>query len=173
MSDQGTTSGSKVKLCEHSISHTKPFSPQTTYSDHVSITQAMLSLRWKFPSPRRLLTSLNLLCLLWLLLLLYLEHFIYLRAIENCSWQLDAPKECRLAIVADPQIVDENTYPRRGLAMWLTKVFTDRYMRRNWRMLMKQEPGTVIFLGDLMDGGREWEDDKYSPPLSFNKGNSW
>ena len=28
---------------------------------------------------------------------------------------------------------------------------------------MLQEPGTVIFLGDLMDGGREWEDDKYVP----------
>jgi len=36
-------------------------------------------------------------------------------------------------------------------------------MRRNWEYLMRQEPGTVIFLGDLMDGGREWEDDKYVP----------
>lgn len=45
--------------------------------------------------------------------------------------------------------------------MWLTKVFTDRYMRRNWKYLMaSQNPGTVVFLGDLMDGGREWEDKK-------------
>ena len=123
----------------------------------------MLSLQWKIPSPRRLFTSTNLLRLLWLVLLFYVEHFVYLRAIRNCSWQPDAPKECRLAIVADPQIVDENTYPRRGLGMWLTKVFTDRYMRRNWKMLMAQEPGTAIFLGDLMDGGREWEDNKYLP----------
>lgn len=26
---------------------------------------------------------------------------------------------------------------------------------------MAQNPGTVIFLGDLMDGGREWDDKKF------------
>lgn len=58
--------------------------------------------------------------------------------------------------------MDENTYPRRGVAMWLTKVFTDRYMRRNWGgVLERMKPGVVVFLGDLMDGGREWEDDVY------------
>jgi|SRR5271170_4882484 len=123
----------------------------------------MFPLRWSFPSPRRLLTSLNLIRLLWLLLFFTIEHFLPRHAIRNCSWPLDRPRECQVAIIADPQIVDENTYPRRGIAMWLTKVFTDRYMRRNWRYLMLQEPGTVIFLGDLMDGGREWEDDKYVP----------
>jgi ethanolamine phosphate phosphodiesterase len=46
--------------------------------------------------------------------------------------------------------------------MWLTKVFTDRYMRRNYRYLRTvNRPGMVIFLGDLMDGGREWEDEKW------------
>lgn len=65
-----------------------------------------------------------------------------------------------MVIIGDPQIVDENTYSRRGIGMWLTKIFTDRYMRRNWKHLMRQNPGTVIFLGDLMDGGREWEDNK-------------
>jgi hypothetical protein len=49
------------------------------------------------------------------------------------------------------------------VAMWLTKVFTDRYMRRNYRMLTARDPGTVVFVGDLMDGGREWEDDMYPP----------
>jgi ethanolamine phosphate phosphodiesterase len=121
----------------------------------------MLPLQWKLPSPRRLLSPINLLRLLWLLLLFYLEHWTYLRTIRACSWQPSTPQECRLAIIADPQIVDENTYPRRGLGMWLTKIFTDRYMRRNWKMVMAQGPGTAIFLGDLMDGGREWEDDKY------------
>src|SRR5271156_2613010 len=121
----------------------------------------MFSVRWPFPSPRRLLTSFNLLRLLWFLLFFTIEHFLPRHAIRNCSWPLDRPRECQVAIIADPQIVDENTYPRRGIAMWLTKVFTDRYMRRNWAYLMRQKPGTVIFLGDLMDGGREWEDDKY------------
>lgn len=47
--------------------------------------------------------------------------------------------------------------------MWLTKIFTDRYMRRNWRYLMDMMPGTAVFVGDLMDGGREWDDDVYLP----------
>jgi ethanolamine phosphate phosphodiesterase len=58
--------------------------------------------------------------------------------------------------------VDDNTYPRRGLAMWITQSVTDRYMRRNYQLLLKhQHPATIIFLGDLMDGGREWEDNKW------------
>jgi ethanolamine phosphate phosphodiesterase len=119
----------------------------------------MRSFLGRLPSLRRVLTPFNLLRLLWLLLFFYFEVYIYHRAITTCSWPLDVSKECRLALIADPQIIDENTYPRRGIAMWLTKVFTDRYMRWNWRQLSAQEPGTVIFLGDLMDGGREWEDD--------------
>jgi len=135
-----------------------------TFTHNGSLTRkAMFPLRWPFPSPRRVLTSLNLLRLLWLLLFFTIEHFLPRHAISNCSWPLDRPRECQIAIIADPQIVDENTYPRRGVAMWLTKIFTDRYMRRNWEYLMRQQiPGTVIFLGDLMDGGREWEDDKYA-----------
>lgn len=119
----------------------------------------MRSFLGRLPSLRRVLTPLNLLRLLWVLVFFYFEQYIYHRAITTCSWPSDVPQECRLALLADPQIIDENTYPRRGIAMWLTKLFTDRYMRRNWRKLTGQEPGTVIFLGDLMDGGREWEDD--------------
>jgi hypothetical protein len=121
----------------------------------------MIPLRWTFPSPRRLLTSLNLLRVIWIFVFYCLEHHNPQHAIKTCSWPLDGPRECRLAVIADPQIVDENTYSRRGIAMWLTKTFTDRYMRRNYRYLMNQNPGTVVFLGDLMDGGREWDDEKY------------
>jgi ethanolamine phosphate phosphodiesterase len=121
----------------------------------------MRSIQWKLPSPRRLLTSLNLLRLTWILLFFYTEQHVYKRAIETCSWPFETSRECRIAVIADPQIIDENTYPRRGLSMWLTKIFTDRYMRRNYKLLMAQDPGTAMFLGDLMDGGREWEDEKY------------
>jgi hypothetical protein len=122
--------------------------------------QLMIRPRWMFPSPRRLLTSLNLLRIIWIFLFFTLEHKIYHDAIKSCPWPFAGPQECRMAIIGDPQIVDENTYSRRGIGMWLTKIFTDRYMRRNWKHLMRQNPGTVIFVGDLMDGGREWEDNK-------------
>ena len=122
--------------------------------------QLMFPLRWKLPSPRRLMTSLTLLRIIWIFLFFTLEHKVYQHAIKSCSWAFDSPRECRLVIIADPQIVDENTYSRRGIALWLTEIFTDRYMRRNWKYLMAQDPATVVFLGDLMDGGREWDDKK-------------
>jgi len=122
----------------------------------------MPSIRVSCPSPRRLFTILNLLRLLWILLFFYFEHYIYDNAIRTCTWPLSVPPSNRLAVIADPQIVDENTYPRRGIAMWLTQFFTDRYMRRNYRLILKhQDPSTILFLGDLMDGGREWEDEKW------------
>ena len=126
-------------------------------------------IQFKLPSPRRIFTSINALRLLWILVLFCIEHYFPRRATSLCSWPLDGPRECRLAVIADPQIVDENTYPRRGIAMWLTKVFTDRYMRRNWRYVMDQDPGLAIFVGDLMDGGREWEDNLYVSDINEPK----
>src|SRR5271154_6660536 len=119
----------------------------------------MFPLRLIFPSPRRLLTSINILRFVWILLFFILEHQSYKHAVNSCSWAPSTETQCRLVLIADPQIVDENTYSRRGITMWLTKVFTDRYMRRNWKFILAQKPGTIIFLGDLMDGGREWDDE--------------
>ena len=108
------------------------------------------------------LSTLSLLRIAWILAFVVLEHGIYLAAIARCTWPLpDVRRDCQIALIADPQLVDENTYARRGVGMWLTKAFTDRYMRRNYLYLrMQKRPGMVIFLGDLMDGGREWADEK-------------
>ena len=114
------------------------------------------------------LSLLALLRLAWLVAFLLLEHGIFLLATNACTWPLAVRRECQVALIADPQLVDENTYERRGIGMWLTKAMTDRYMRRNYRYLQWHGPGMVIFLGDLMDGGREWEDEKYpNPQCSF------
>lgn len=117
-----------------------------------------MRLRWRL----RLhdLSLLSHLRLLWLVSFVLLEHGVFLLATNACSWPLNVRRECQIALIADPQLVDENTYARRGVGMWLTKVMTDRYMRRNYRYLRGHGPGMVIFLGDLMDGGREWEDEK-------------
>lgn len=42
-------------------------------------------------------------------------------------------------------------------------------MLRNFKHIMKLlEPKMIIFVGDLMDGGREWEDAQYAiPNLGF------
>ncbi len=61
--------------------------------------------------------------------------------------------------MADPQLVDKNTYKRRGILLKLTQFYTDLYMKRNWRLVHSQlSPDVTFFLGDLFDGGREWDD---------------
>src|ERR1700736_5980205 len=95
----------------------------------------MASFLSRIRSLRRPFTPHPVLHLLWILLFLWVEQVSYIHAIAKCSWPLDTPQQRRPAIIADPQIIDENTYPRRGLAMSFTKLFTDRYMRRNYRWL--------------------------------------
>lgn len=76
-----------------------------------------------------------------------------------------------LIFVADPQIIDPKSYPGRPWPISsLTVTITDNYMRRSYNQLQGQlHPDTVLFLGDLFDGGREWStfhDD--TPDLSWN-----
>jgi hypothetical protein len=64
-------------------------------------------------------------------------------------------------IIGDPQLTDKFSYGRKGIIQWLTEFYSDLYMRRNWKKLNRiAKPDAVVFLGDLMDGGREWTDDQ-------------
>lgn len=60
--------------------------------------------------------------------------------------------------MADPQLVDPHTYPGRPWPLsTLTVQTTDLYLRRAYTRIQRDlDPATVIFLGDLFDGGREW-----------------
>lgn len=58
-------------------------------------------------------------------------------------------------VLADPQILDSQSYPgRHPLLLWLTRVLVDGYLRKSWNAAMRLKPDMVIFLGDMMDGGR-------------------
>ncbi|PWY89153.1 hypothetical protein BO70DRAFT_162167 [Aspergillus heteromorphus CBS 117.55] len=63
-----------------------------------------------------------------------------------------------VAFIADPQLVDPHTYPGRPWPLsTLTVKFTDQYLRRSFSSLQQElGPDSVLFLGDLFDGGREW-----------------
>ncbi|KAI9680132.1 MAG: hypothetical protein M1817_005149 [Caeruleum heppii] len=63
-----------------------------------------------------------------------------------------------LIFVADPQLVDPHTYPGRPWPLsTLTVRYTDLYLRRAYTLLQRHlHPDTIFFLGDLFDGGREW-----------------
>ena len=130
-------------------------------------------------SARRL--RVNLLRLIWFLALLYGEIFIFRWAINKCQWrhwqekvhsqervtltdfsQLPGDSLYQIVLVADPQLIDNYSYKRRGLALSLTKYYTDTYMKRNYRLLQDLlKPDLVLFMGDLFDGGREWHDEEY------------
>lgn len=123
--------------------------------------------------------------LAWLLLLYYNESHVWRSAVKSCRRRMPVRKPSaaaktgdgkdgaggdeetkRVALIGDPQLVDENTYARRGLAMKLTQFYTDFYMRRNYRHLRRiLAPDLVVFTGDLFDGGREWGDDKWEAEL--------
>jgi hypothetical protein len=66
-----------------------------------------------------------------------------------------------MAIVADPQIIDAYSYNQSpGLGLTLTEFYTDIYMVKSFYYLQKlHQPDAILFLGDLFDGGREWQDE--------------
>ncbi|KAJ2848665.1 hypothetical protein IWW36_003160 [Coemansia brasiliensis] len=99
----------------------------------------------------------------WVVILLYGEIGVFYKHIRQCKWptkgHLDE-EAVRVAIIADPQIVDHYSYDQTGLLLKVVEFFTDIYMRKSYIILQQQQqkPETVVFLGDLMDGGREWDD---------------
>ncbi|KAG0681947.1 hypothetical protein C6P40_000178 [Pichia californica] len=75
-------------------------------------------------------------------------------------------------IIGDPQIVDEFSYPTRNwIQLFLTKLFSDNYLHRNHNLYSQiLNPDSIIFIGDLFDGGREWEDSIWlNEYIRFNK----
>ncbi|KAK4549989.1 hypothetical protein LTR36_002956 [Oleoguttula mirabilis] len=46
----------------------------------------------------------------------------------------------------------------------MTEVYTDMYMARNFRLINAHlDPDSIVFLGDLLDGGREWATSRARP----------
>ncbi|KAF2707568.1 hypothetical protein K504DRAFT_482957 [Pleomassaria siparia CBS 279.74] len=112
---------------------------------------------------RSLFTLVKVLVVVWLATLYWGERTVFRDSIEACRWEnwenwaSDANPH-RLIFVADPQLVDPHTYPDRPrLLNSLTVQFTDQYIRRTYSKIQQVlYPDSVIFLGDLFDGGREW-----------------
>ncbi|KAH8906027.1 putative frost protein [Coniochaeta sp. PMI_546] len=113
---------------------------------------------------RRLLSFPHALVVVWVLLLLWGERWVFHSRVESChwsSWENWPPGATphRLVLVADPQLIDPHSYPGRPWPLNpITVTITDNYLRRSYNQLQQQlRPDTVFFLGDLFDGGREWK----------------
>lgn len=109
------------------------------------------------------LLTVPILVLVWFIAIRNGERRTFEQHIEACAWSEweDWPAGAaphRLVFVADPQIVDPHTYPGRPWPLsTLTERYTDRYMRRNYQLINRNlDPDSIVFLGDLFDGGREW-----------------
>lgn len=110
--------------------------------------------------------------LLWVLVGMLFERAYVSFTVSRCqwsNWEKWGPnaKPHHVAIVADPQLVDDHTYPGRPAPlMRLTEFVVDQYLRRNWVYIQKNlQPDTTVFLGDLFDGGRGWKDPEWYAEL--------
>jgi hypothetical protein len=141
---------------------------------------------------RNIVSLANVLALSWIVVLYWGERQVFHNSIRRCAWDSwedwvrtsdgDSPtansmkpsdaSPHRVALVADPQLVDPHTYPGRPWPLSsLTVQYTDRYIARAFRLLQNGlYPDSTIFLGDLFDGGREWSTlDSVSPEERWRK----
>lgn len=90
----------------------------------------------------------------------WLYQFFFFKDVAWPAKKADA----NVALIADPQLVDKNSYPNRNnLLLKLSMFYTDRYLARNFRLIDSvMKPNAYFFLGDLFDGGREWENDGWN-----------
>lgn len=111
------------------------------------------------------------LCVIWGIIIVTGEVFIFTFDLSRCPWpqrkewqasiSSTGKKPYRIALIADPQIIDKYSYERSPLLIRLTQIITDQYMRKAWKTVQRSlDADAYVFLGDLMDGGREWSNEK-------------
>ena len=108
----------------------------------------------------------------WLFLVHTIERWRVKSAMEKCQWEnwenWDGDRAMvtphRVAFIADPQLVDDHTYPKLPRVLnYLIRRMSDNYHYINYKYLQSLlDPDTTIFIGDLFDGGRDWD---YAPWL--------
>lgn len=104
--------------------------------------------------------------LFWIILISYYETSYVKNTINRCQWNKwekwsSSSQPHRVALYADPQIMDAHSYPDRPrIVNYITRAIVDHYHIRNWKYIQYYlDPNTNFFLGDLFDGGRRWDDE--------------
>ena len=136
---------------------------------HVVSQIARRALR-RYPWLRYVSLTTSVLTLLWAYTLYRGERSTFASHIQACHWDKweEWPHDAsphHLVFIADPQLVDPHTYPGRPWPLSsLTEIYTDMYMSRNFRLINERlDPDSVVLLGDLFDGGREWGTERALP----------
>ncbi|KAF8502047.1 Metallo-dependent phosphatase-like protein [Russula emetica] len=96
----------------------------------------------------------------WIAIILWLEIGIFVAAGVRCRWpnpgvvRENGKAATHILLVADPQILDERSYPgRSSLLRSVSRIFVDMNLRKAWRVAKRKRPHAIIFLGDMMDNG--------------------
>lgn len=128
----------------------------------------------------------------WGVAFIYFEHVVPRTSASHCSWApVSSPKgvsnnervksgavdnrivsrasndqqgpQTNVLLVADPQLIDNHTYPGRNrLLLKLSKHTVDVYIKQNYRALVNSlNPDYIMFLGDYLDNGRLLQDAYY------------
>ncbi|KAJ7076358.1 Metallo-dependent phosphatase-like protein [Mycena belliarum] len=100
--------------------------------------------------------------LFWTLLAVWYEHVVFIYHVGRCVWPDSdiAPTKAsarptHVLLVADPQILDHRSYPGRAPSLtYISQLLVDLNLRKSWRAALRTRPDVVVFLGDMMDGGR-------------------
>lgn len=123
---------------------------------------------------------LTILLIYWLVIIHYFERVRVKSAIEKCAWngwenwkgEQASNRPHRAVLLADPQLVDDHTYPHLPrFANYFIRKMSDNYLHTNYNYMQAYlDPDSTIFVGDLFDGGRDWEDDVWFEEYHrFNK----
>ncbi|GMM33444.1 hypothetical protein DASC09_007690 [Saccharomycopsis crataegensis] len=120
---------------------------------------------FKYVLRYKLLLSLS---LLWIVVYWYHEKHIPKSLAKQCQWSnwnkhLELKNHHNVLLVADPQFVDNHTYPSYNpFFLTITKHTSDKYLKRSFKYLSKVlKPDSIIFLGDYHDNGRSSSDVYY------------
>lgn len=127
---------------------------------HVPYFKWKLKVYWKF-------VLVSLIC--WFVVINHFEHVSVKRTLNKCDWtkwenwskgKNNNIQSHKVALFADPQILDDHSYPGRPWVVnYITRIIVDHYHIRNWKYVQYHlNPETNFFLGDLFDGGRNWDD---------------
>lgn len=115
------------------------------------------------------LTVINVSRFVWLLIIWTSEVGMFRVVVSHCKWPTQlthgfSENPTHVLLIADPQILDLNSYPNRPL--WLkiiTQYIVDLNLRKSWNaVISKLNPDLLIFLGDMMDNGRSVNDYEFS-----------
>ncbi|KAJ2914382.1 hypothetical protein MD484_g6022, partial [Candolleomyces efflorescens] len=114
------------------------------------------------------------LSILWSIVTVWEEYLQFASDGSQCQWpdhKFKSRPEDRehraqhVLVVADPQILDHRSYPGRGRFLtYLSRIIVDLNLRKNWWVAASKKPDAVVFLGDMMDGGRfDMSEEEYVP----------